>query len=238
MPELFKLNKSSGCFEYSKVTVESAYRASFSLLECPQLKEQFHPPRSMRKRKRRTPNKAVLGWLGIGCVAVIVIIVAIVLLLKEVFFARKQYQECWSSEPVWSDVKEISIPDNMCNSKSITEMDFSKYTNVEKISIGTSSFQNVKVVKMIGMKKLAYVVIGKLSFDNITGNYPEERNPNAHFYLKNCPKMKGLTAGPWVFSDYTVCDIDNTPSMEVIELGDYAFYWGSIELKSTLQSRR
>lgn len=186
----------------------------------------------MKKKEKKMPNKTLLLWLVIGCVAVVIIVVAIILLLKEVLFARKQYRECWSSEPVWSDVTEISIPDNMCNGKGITEMDFSKYTHVEKISIGTSSFKNVKVVRMVGMKKLEYVVIGKLSFDNITENYPETRNPNAYFTLKDCPKMKGLTAGPWVFSDYTLCDIENTPSLEVIELGDYAFYWGSVELKS------
>lgn len=233
---MFKLNKSSGCFEYSKVTVDSESAFSFSLLECPQLKEQFRAPRSMKKKKRKTLDKALLLWLVIGCVAVVTIVVAIVvaivLLLKEEPFARKQYRECWSSEPVWSDVTEISIPDNMCNGKGITEMDFSKYTHVEKISIGTSSFKNVKIVRMVGMKKLEYVVIGKLSFDNITEDYPETRNPNARFTLKDCPKMKGLTAGPWVFSDYTLCDIENTPSLEVIELGDYAFYWGSMELKS------
>ena len=212
--------------------MESENAFSFSQLECPQLKEQFRAPRSMKKKEKKMPNKTLLLWLVIGCVAVVIIVVAIILLLKEVLFARKQYRECWSSEPVWSDVTEISIPDNMCNGKGITEMDFSKYTHVEKISIGTSSFKNVKVVRMVGMKKLEYVVIGKLSFDNITENYPETRNPNAHFTLKDCPKMKGLTAGPWVFSDYTLCDIENTPSLEVIELGDYAFYWGSVELKS------
>ena len=42
----------------------------------------------------------------------------------------------------------------------------------------------------------------------------------------------------FTFSDYTVCEIENVPSLEVIEMGDlnevygYFFYYASLELKS------
>ena len=64
-------------------------------------------------------------------------------------------------------------------------------------------------------------------------------NPNRHFYLKNCPKLKSLKIGRYSFSDYTVIEIENMDSLEVIEIGDvnewgYSFYYASLELKSIL----
>ena len=64
-----------------------------------------------------------------------------------------------------------------------------------------------------------------------------EYNPNAHFYLKNCPGLRELKIGPHSFSDYSVCEIENVPSLEVIEMGELNewscnFYCASLELKS------
>ena len=43
--------------------------------------------------------------------------------------------------------------------------------------------------------------------------------------------------GRYSFSDYSVCEIENVPSLEVIEMGDVNkesgnFYYASLELKS------
>ena len=43
--------------------------------------------------------------------------------------------------------------------------------------------------------------------------------------------------GKHSFSDYSVCEIENVPSLEVIEMGElnrrsYIFYYASLELKS------
>ena len=67
-------------------------------------------------------------------------------------------------------------------------------------------------------------------------------DPNRHFYLKNCPKLKSLKMGRYSFSDYTVCEIENVNALEVIEMGYvnyfneeiYNFYRASLELKSIL----
>ena len=61
---------------------------------------------------------------------------------------------------------------------------------------------------------------------------------NRHFYLKNCERLRKLKIGSGSFNDYFVCEIDNTPSLEVIEMGQLnddrsTFSCGSqLELKS------
>ena len=61
-----------------------------------------------------------------------------------------------------------------------------------------------------------------------------------HFYLKNCKKLRELKIGHHSFSGYTVCEIENVPSLEVIEMGEVDeesdnFFYASLELKSTSQ---
>ena len=62
-------------------------------------------------------------------------------------------------------------------------------------------------------------------------------NPNRHFYLKNCERLRELKIGRYSFSDYSVCEIENVPSLEVIEMGELNeesnnFCCASLELKS------
>ena len=57
------------------------------------------------------------------------------------------------------------------------------------------------------------------------------------FYLKNCKNVKELKMGCYSFSDYSVCEIENVPSLEVIEMGKLNkdscnFLFASLELKS------
>ena len=103
--------------------------------------------------------------------------------------------------------------------------------------IGDESFMYVNEVNMTRLSQLESVEIGMNSFTqhkNSSGN-----DPNRHFYLKNCPKMKSLKMGRYSFSDYSVIEIENVDALEVIEMGDvnevsYGFYYASLELKSIL----
>ena len=57
--------------------------------------------------------------------------------------------------------------------------------------------------------------------------------------MKNCEKLRELIIGRWSFSDYTVCEIENVPSLEVIEMGEVDkcsehFFGASLELKSEI----
>ena len=95
----------------------------------------------------------------------------------------------------------------------------------------------VEEVKLIGLNELERVEIGKNSFTKYKNSYGND--PNRHFYLKNCPKLKSLKMDRYSFSDYTMCEIENVNALEVIEMGELNevslnFVYGSLELKSIL----
>ena len=78
-------------------------------------------------------------------------------------------------------------------------------------------------------------MIGENSFTkekNYFGN-----NANRKLYVKNCDALKELKIGRYSFSDYSVIEIENVNSLELIEIGDmnnwsYNFAYASLELKS------
>ena len=78
-------------------------------------------------------------------------------------------------------------------------------------------------------------MIGKNCFTKKKNDYGY--GPSRHFYLKNCERVKELKMGPRSFSDYSVCEIENVDSLEVIEMGELNewsinFCYASLELKS------
>ena len=92
-------------------------------------------------------------------------------------------------------------------------------------------------MKVIGLSELESVEIGENSFTKEKNSWGD--NPDRHFYVKNCPKLKSLKMGLFSFSDYSVCEIENVDALEVIEMGDlneasYNFYYASLELRSIL----
>ena len=134
-------------------------------------------------------------------------------------------------------VTELTIPSNSMNDASLTVLDLSRFRRLKRLVIGDECFMNVNEVKMVGLKALESVEIGMNSFTKYKNEYGQD--PNRHFYLKNCPKLKLLKMGRYSFSDYTVCEIENVDALEVIEMGDlnehsYNFVCASLELKSIL----
>ena len=125
-------------------------------------------------------------------------------------------------------VTEIRIGSEECNYEEFGVMDLSRYKNLKSVVIGDASYKYVNELKMIGLSKLESVEIGENSFTqhkNSNGN-----DPNRHFYLKNCPKLKSLKMGHYSFSDYTMIEIENVDALEVIEIGAYSFSYASLEL--------
>ena len=131
---------------------------------------------------------------------------------------------------------EVMIVDNnACNEKCFTALDVSFFSSLKVFEVGDYSCAFVDEVMLIGLNQLERVVIGLYSFTkekNWRGN-----DPNRHFYLKDCEKLRELKIGYWSFSDYSVCEIENVPSLEVIEMGELnkwsaSFHYASLELKS------
>ena len=131
------------------------------------------------------------------------------------------------------------MDNNACNDKGFTALVLSLFSNLKVFEVGDYSFTFVEEVKLIGLSKLERVVIAKNCFTKEKNCRPRF-NPDRHFYLKNCERLRELKIGCYSFSDYSVCEIESVPSLEVIEMGELNgdgcnFYYASLELKSDSQ---
>ena len=135
-----------------------------------------------------------------------------------------------------SAVTELTVSHYSFNTAA-SELRLSRYKRLKRIVIGNECFENVDEVKLVGLSELESVEIGMNSFTKKKNWYGYD--PNRHFYMKNCPKLKSLKMGRFSFSDYSVCEIENVDALDAIEIGDlhedsYNFYYASLELKSIL----
>ena len=86
--------------------------------------------------------------------------------------------------------------------------------SLELIEVGSECFKNVNELKLIGMKMLKKVLIGENCFTK------KKSDKNAYgLYVKNCELLRELKIGCYSFTNYSVCEIENVPSLEVIEIG-------------------
>ena len=129
-------------------------------------------------------------------------------------------------------VTELTVPSNSLNDASLTVLDLSRFRRLKKIVIGDECFMHVDELRLIGLSELKSVEIGMYSFTQHRNSDGDD--PNRHFYLKNCPKLKSLKMGRFSFSDYTVIEVENVDALESIEMGDRVFVYASLELKSIL----
>ena len=128
----------------------------------------------------------------------------------------------------------ITVGNNKCNGKN-ERIDLSKYFNLKNVSIGNDCFENQDVLNLTGLHSLERVMIGENSFTKKKNDYGN--NANRKLYVKNCDALKELKIGRYSFSDYSVIEIENVNSLELIEMGEvntesYNFYFASLELKS------
>ena len=147
-------------------------------------------------------------------------------------FPLQCVKECWSDTRVPLNVEVITVGNNKCNEDN-DRIDLSKYVNLKNVSIGNECFFYQDVLNLTGLHSLERVMIGENSFTkNDYGN-----NANRKLYVKNCDALKELKIGRYSFSDYSLIEIENVNSLELIEMGDmdslsYNFYSASLELKS------
>ena len=128
-----------------------------------------------------------------------------------------------------STVNDIILNNGSLNNSAFTLLDFCRFKALKRIVIGDGCCKNVNEVKLIGLSELNSIIVDSNSFTRNFGAHA-----NRHFCLKNCPKLKSLKIGGYSFNDYSVCEIENVDALEVIEMGDYSFYYASLELKSIL----
>lgn len=128
----------------------------------------------------------------------------------------------------------ITVGDNKCNGKN-DRIDLSKYFNLKNVSIGNECFFYQDVLNLTGLHSLERVMIGENSFTKEKKYYGNDTNRK--LYVKNCDALKELKIDHYSFSDYSVIEIENVNSLELIEIGgmmysSYNFAYASLELKS------
>ena len=137
-----------------------------------------------------------------------------------------------------SYIEELIVQDYNCKGREWRVLDLSFIPRLRVLEVGDDCFEFVKVVKLIGLSQLESVVIGRKCFTLFMTGYGF--NTDSHFYLKNCERLRELKIGCGSFSDYSACEIENVPSLEVIEMGELNeessnFRNASLELKSDSQ---
>ena len=134
-------------------------------------------------------------------------------------------------------IEELIVENNSYNGPEWTALDLSFLSHLRMLEVGDECLKYVDEVKLIGLSKLERVVIGRNCFTKC--KYDNGNDPHRHFYLKKCERVRELKIGWYSFSDYSVCEIENVPSLEVIYMGDYNggsnFSYASLELKSDSQ---
>ena len=141
-----------------------------------------------------------------------------------------------------SSVESIIVDSNACNDESFTVLNLTRFVNLRVFEVGDYSFSYVEEVQLVGLSKLERVVIGDSCFedDYSDGVYSD----NNHLYVKNCERLRELRIGSQSFVEYNVFDVENVPSLEVIEIGNVIknsqnFYAApQFELKSTFHGTR
>ena len=114
-----------------------------------------------------------------------------------------------------SCVQIMVILSNCCSDMDIREVDFSIFVSLRELRVGDNCFADVGAVRVLGLKQLETVSIGENSF-----NGTDFDSTHGHFCLKDCAVLRELKIGSGSFYDYDVCEIENVPSLEMIEMGD------------------
>ena len=128
-----------------------------------------------------------------------------------------------------NNTESIIVESNCFNEGDITSLNLSRFASLKSFIVGDDSFGNMNELIIDGLPELESIKIGISSF-YFYGDHV--------FSVKNCPKLRELKIGPSCFFNCDSVEIENVPSLEVIEIGylNYNsdnFNEASLELKSS-----
>ena len=132
----------------------------------------------------------------------------------------------------------MSIPDNECNSETITTFDLSPYKLIDSLSIGNENFYSTNTFIIDLLLNLRSVSIGVNSFTRQKNNYGN--NESKSFHILNCESLKSIEIGEYSFSDFAgQFELKNLPALQSIQIGtirsdSYNFYWSSFVIGGIL----
>ena len=134
-------------------------------------------------------------------------------------------------------IRVLEMSDNCWNDVKRKVFGMKGFNCLRELRIGDECCMHVSSFRLDGLSKLESVEIGENSFTQHTNWYGND--PNRHFYLKNCPKLKSLKIGYHSFSDYKSLEIENVDALETLVIGDmnresFNFHYASLDLTSIL----
>ena len=114
----------------------------------------------------------------------------------------------------------LRIGDNSYSDSSVTELKLSGLVQLKQIVIGDECFRSVRLLELDGLRELESVVIGWHCFSII---YVSGKRVDCVCRIVNCPNLKSIQIGDNSFSDYYSFELNNLPSLQVIDMGDGCF---------------
>ena len=121
--------------------------------------------------------------------------------------------DCDYIESIESNVTSIHLPAKTCNDWNYNIFNFSRFSLVEELEIGDSSFINVNEFVINGMSHLKSLVIGMYSFTSY--------NYQSVFQILNCDELESIEIGRYSFSDYGGgFELKNLPKLSTIKIGE------------------
>ena len=147
-------------------------------------------------------------------------------------------------ESIDSNVTSIHLPNRTCNDSSDTTFNFSRFTLLEELIIGSDSFSNVNIFKIDGLNHLKSIKIGRSSFTHLRNigywNSDKADNPNRSFSILNCIALESIEIGESSFSDYySGFELFNLPKLSTIKIGEignasWNFFYSSFVIKGRI----
>ena len=125
-----------------------------------------------------------------------------------------------SSDVVSSTTIEWVVGNGQYNEASRTQLKLRRLVRLKRIVIGDGCFEKVRVFELDGLGELESVVVGKDSF-----RISENKRSDGSYRIVNCPKLKSIQIGYDSFWDYHSFELNNLPSLQSIDIGDYCFDW-------------
>ena len=143
------------------------------------------------------------------------------------FEAEREVTISSYEQSLYNRVEVLTIDNDGDEGEAWTTLELSPMVHLRKLDVKDKSLLFVKEVKLVGLHLLE-----EATFALFCCSAKEGR-----FYLKHCEKIKRLHVGAGSFDDYSVCEIEDVPSLEELVLGDTmsdynSFYYASLVLRS------
>ena len=144
---------------------------------------------------------------------------------------EKRFTMSPENQTLHNRIEQLIVSKKTCNEEHWKMFDVSFIHSLKKLTVNDECFNNVQVVRIIGLKYLESIYIEENCFSYCNDN------TGRCFYLKDCESLKQLSIGCYSFVAFSVCEIENVDRLESISMGisdDHSknFHDASLELKS------